>query len=85
MAAAATTAAAVGTTRGWWNIHASGARRGRTLSHTLWFRDALREPSVDAAHAWSIWQFWPRGRIAGIDGPVDLDALRGGLDRLGGP
>lgn len=58
--------------------------RGRTLSHTLWFRDVLGEPSLDAAHAWSIWQFWPRGRVAGIEGPVDLNALRGGLDRLGG-
>jgi lysozyme len=58
--------------------------RGRILSHPLWIRDVLGEPAVDATHAWSIWQFWPRGRVAGIAGPVDLNALRGGMDPLGG-
>jgi lysozyme len=57
--------------------------RGRALSNPLWFRDVLREPALDAPHAWSIWQFWPRGRVAGIAGAVDLNALCGELDTGG--
>ncbi|HET8542803.1 MAG TPA: GH25 family lysozyme, partial [Anaeromyxobacter sp.] len=56
--------------------------RGRTMAHPLWIRDVVREPRLDPAHAWAIWQFWPRGRVAGIAGPVDLNALRSGLDAL---
>jgi lysozyme len=59
--------------------------RGRAFARPLWFRDVVREPRVDPAHAWSIWQFWPRGRVEGIAGPVDLNAARGGLEALGGP
>jgi lysozyme len=58
--------------------------RGRPLSHPLWIRDLLGEPAVDAGHAWSMWQFWPRARVEGIAGPVDLNALRGGLDPSAG-
>jgi lysozyme len=58
--------------------------RGRA-AHPLWIRDVVREPRLDRGHAWSIWQFWPRGRVAGIAGPVDLNALRAGLDGPGGP
>lgn len=57
--------------------------RDGPLPHPLWFRDVLREPELDASHAWSIWQFWPRGRVAGIDGPVDLNAVRGNVEALG--
>jgi lysozyme len=59
--------------------------RGRLVSHPLWVRDVLGEPSVDPGHAWSIWQFWPRGRVDGIAGPVDLNALRGGAGALAAP
>ncbi|BDG03153.1 glycoside hydrolase family 25 protein [Anaeromyxobacter oryzae] len=59
--------------------------RGRELSPPLWMRDVLREPVVVAPHAWVIWQFWPRGRVAGISGPVDLNAARGDRDVLARP
>jgi lysozyme len=47
--------------------------RGEPFAYPLWVRDLLAEPSVDG---WAMWQFWPRGRVAGIEGPVDLNALR---------
>jgi lysozyme len=51
----------------------------------LWRRSIMREPDrLD----WAIWQYHPAGRVAGIDGDVDLNVLAGGLDdltALGGP
>jgi lysozyme len=55
---------------------------GRRVTHPLWVRDLLREPRVDPGESWTMWQFWPRGRVAGIAGPVDLNALRGGAGAL---
>jgi lysozyme len=50
--------------------------RGQPPPGPLWVRAALGEPALDPGHAWTLWQFWPRGRVAGIAGPVDLDVLR---------
>jgi lysozyme len=50
--------------------------RGREPPGPLWVRDLLAEPALDPGHAWTVWQFWPRGRVAGIAGPVDLNVLR---------
>jgi lysozyme len=42
----------------------------------LWIRAVLDEPALAPGHAWMVWQFWPRGRVDGIAGPVDLNVLR---------
>lgn len=50
--------------------------RGREPVGPLWIRSALGEPVLEPGHAWAVWQFWPRGHVDGIAGPVDLDVLR---------
>jgi lysozyme len=50
--------------------------RGAEPPGPLWVRAILDEPALDPGHAWTVWQFWPRGRVAGIAGPVDLNVLR---------
>lgn len=42
----------------------------------LWRRSLLREP--DPLSQWRIWQYHNRGRVDGIDGPVDLDVFFAG-------
>jgi lysozyme len=50
--------------------------RGKDATALLWLRDLRAEPAPGPGHAWTVWQFWPRGRVDGIAGPVDLDAAR---------
>ena len=45
----------------------------------LWRRSVFREPATDD---WLIWQYHPAGRVAGIDGDVDLNVLAGSLETL---
>lgn len=45
----------------------------------LWRRSIHKEPE---GTDWTIWQFDPTGRVAGIDGDVDLNVLAIGLDEL---
>jgi lysozyme len=59
--------------------------RGREPPAPLWVRALLDEPSLDPGHVWTAWQFWPRGRVAGIAGPVDLNALAPGGAELRAP
>lgn len=42
----------------------------------LWRRSLLREPEPLAR--WALWQYHNRGRVDGIDGPVDLDVFFAG-------
>ncbi len=42
----------------------------------LWRRSLLREPEPLAR--WALWQYHNRGRVDGIDGPVDLDVFFSG-------
>ena len=42
----------------------------------LWRRSLLREP--DPLWQWRVWQYHNRGRVAGIDGPVDLNVFFAG-------
>ncbi len=58
--------------------------RGGAATGPLWVRDLLAEPALDPGHAWAVWQFWPRGRVHGIAGPVDLNAARAGAEALAG-
>lgn len=55
--------------------------------HPLWVAQwGVRRPSVPAANwageSWSVWQYTSSGEVAGIEGNVDRDVLRGGLAAL---
>lgn len=55
--------------------------------HPLWVAQwGVRRPSVPAANwageSWSVWQYTSSGEVAGIEGHVDRDVLRGGLSAL---
>lgn len=53
---------------------------GKALpSRRLWRRSLLQEPERPD---WMIWQYHPAGRVAGIEGDVDLNAISIGLDEL---
>ncbi len=43
----------------------------------LWIRDVIWKPRLSNAEPWVFWQHHNRGRLDGIDGPVDLDVFRG--------
>ena len=59
------------------------ARAGYRLWVASW---EVRRPAVPAAdwdgQGWSVWQYTSDGSVAGIDGRVDRDVLRGGLPAL---
>jgi lysozyme len=44
------------------------------LDQPIWHRRLLLRPDVDG---WWMWQFHERAEVAGIDGGVDLDVMRG--------
>ncbi|WP_417671491.1 GH25 family lysozyme [Roseibium sp.] len=46
---------------------------GQGLSRPLWARSMWRSP--DYASDWAMWQYHQRGRVAGIEGDVDLNVL----------
>jgi len=48
--------------------------QGHFPGHALWVRDVLFEPSPRAYGPWAFWQFSDDGQVAGIEGPVDLNA-----------
>jgi lysozyme len=48
-------------------------------SRLLWRRSIFQEPEQSD---WTIWQYNPAGRVAGINGGVDLDVISIGLDEL---
>ena len=55
--------------------------------HPLWVAEwGVRRPSVPAGNwageSWSVWQYTSSGSVAGIEGKVDRDVLRGGLASL---
>ncbi|MCG6857159.1 MAG: glycoside hydrolase family 25 protein [Salaquimonas sp.] len=58
---------------------------GMFPSHHLWLRNIFHEPSQKRCEKWQFWQFSHRGRIGGIEGPVDLNvfcAVRKGISQL---
>lgn len=50
---------------------------GAPPRHRLWLRDVIRAPRLPAGAGWTFWQFHHRGRVAGIEGPVDLNVFAG--------
>jgi lysozyme len=56
---------------------------GRFEEYPLWIaRYAWREPTLACGSQWQFWQYGNRGRIAGINGPVDLNVFQGDLKDL---
>jgi lysozyme len=56
---------------------------GRFGDHPVWIRSVVDAPAADAYGGWLIWQFSETGRIPGIQGPVDLNMLRPGVEIRG--
>jgi lysozyme len=51
--------------------------RGSVLAgHRLWVRSIIGAPGGGCSR-WAFWQFADRGRVDGVDGPVDLDVYCG--------
>ena len=48
----------------------------------LWCRSLFDEPRLPWPVNWTFWQYHARGRVSGIDGPVDLDVFEGNPDQL---
>lgn len=57
------------------------AYRDALPARKLWRRSLVRVP--DGSAPWAFWQFHNRGRVAGIDGPVDLNVFQGDLRAFG--
>lgn len=51
------------------------AHRRDLPPRALWRRAIVRAP--DASAPWALWQYHNRGRVQGIDGPVDLNVFDG--------
>lgn len=45
--------------------------------HYLWLRNIFYEPKQETCGQWLFWQFANRGRLAGIEKPVDLNVFCG--------
>lgn len=54
------------------------AYRDHLPARALWRRSIVRAPGD--ASAWALWQYHNRGRVAGIEGPVDLNVFEGDAD-----
>jgi len=47
------------------------------LNRPLWIRDIFLSPRLQLGERWLFWQHHNRGRVTGINGPVDLNVFRG--------
>ncbi len=56
--------------------------RGRYKDSRIWIRDIYFEPVLTEKRRWTFWQFANRGRVAGIDTPVDLNVFAGTAAQL---
>jgi lysozyme len=54
----------------------------KLLNHPIWIRNIFFHPNTFDSLDWVIWQYKSRGRIDGINGPVDLNLLNGNLNIL---
>ncbi|MDR2001767.1 MAG: GH25 family lysozyme [Dysgonomonas sp.] len=48
----------------------------------IWIRDIIAKPNLPDGRDWLFWQFSNRGRIDGIDTPVDLNAFNGSREEF---
>ena len=51
---------------------------GKKIANPLWLRSILFEPDYNR-HPWTLWQYHNRGRIAGVQGPVDYNVFAGSI------
>ena len=50
---------------------------GSDLEAPIWIRDVFFRPRLDMARPWIFWQFANRGRVRGIEVPVELNVFNG--------
>ncbi len=53
----------------------------KTIGYPLWIRDIYFEPDANRA-PWLFWQYANRGRVKGINGPVDLNVFNGSAEEF---
>ena len=51
--------------------------KGESVNRRIWARSIWRSPGY--VKKWSLWQYHMRGKVAGIDGDVDLNVLASDL------
>lgn len=47
------------------------------LENPIWFRDIIKKPTLEKGRSWLIWQYTNRGKLKGINTPVDINAFDG--------
>ena len=55
---------------------------GNFPGYPLWVRSIYFRPSREVRDDWLFWQYADRGRVAGIDGFVDLNVFNGGPEQF---
>ena len=50
---------------------------GQLPDNPIWIRDIVRTPSLPDGRNWLFWQYTNRGKVKGINTPVDLNAFNG--------
>ncbi|WP_282610430.1 GH25 family lysozyme [Pelagibius sp. Alg239-R121] len=50
----------------------------KNIVNPLWLRSILFEPDYNR-HPWTLWQYHNRGRVAGVQGPVDYNVFAGSM------
>ena len=50
---------------------------GRYPGSPIWIQNVVVEPSLERGRTWALWQWSKAGRLAGVEGPVDLNVFRG--------
>lgn len=71
------------TRQGW--VEANLGAAGNLVNYPLWIAHYTAAAQAAVPDGWSRWTFWQyskSGRVAGINGPVDLDRFNGSRDDL---
>lgn len=50
--------------------------------YAIWIRDIFRRPKQLGHGKWVFWQYADRGRVEGIQGPVDLNVFSGSMEEF---
>ncbi len=56
--------------------------QGQVDDYRLWIRDIWGEPEFENGRSWTFWQYAARGRLHGIEGPVDLNVFNGSMNEF---
>ncbi|TGL87780.1 lysozyme [Leptospira congkakensis] len=52
------------------------------FNHPIWIRNIFMHPNTFSSIEWTIWQYKSTERIIGIDGPVDVNVLKGNIHSI---